>query len=58
MKIQLTVWLLAILAALVLAQAPQVPVVVSYPEDTPQSVLEDAMDAIRKAVGHAVTSRI
>lgn len=55
MRIQLTVWLLAILAALVLAQAPQVPVVVSYPEDTPQSVLEDAMDAIRKAVGHAAT---
>lgn len=51
MKIQLTLFLLAILAAFAFAQAPQVPVVVSYPEDTPQSVLEDAMDAIRKAVG-------
>ena len=51
MRIQLTLFLLAILAAFAFAQAQQVPVVVSYPEDTPQSVLEDAMDAIRKAVG-------
>jgi len=51
MKLQLTLFLLAIVAAFALAQAPQVPVVVSYPEDTPQSVLEEAMDAIKKAGG-------
>lgn len=42
--------LLALLAVLALAVAPQKQVIVSYPKDTPTSVVEEAMDAIRKAV--------
>lgn len=37
-------------ATLAIAVAPQRPVIVSYPNDTPNSVLEEAKDAIMKAV--------
>ena len=40
----------ALLAGFAYAQAPQQAVIVSYPQDTPQSVLEEAMEAIKKAV--------
>lgn len=52
MKLAFTLLLPALLAAFAFAQAPQKPVIVSYPEDTPQSIIEEAMDAIRKAVRH------
>lgn len=50
MKFTIHILLLVLLAVLVLASAEQKPVVVSYPKDTPQSVLDAAMDAIKKAV--------
>ena len=51
MKLGFTLFLMAIVAAFAFAQAPQIPVVVSYPAETPQSVIEEAMEAIKKAVG-------
>ena len=50
MKFGFALLLVAMLAVMAFAQAPQIPVVVSYPEETPQSVIEEAMEAIRKAV--------
>ena len=50
MKLVLHVLLLAALSAFAGAVTHQKPVIVSYPADTPQSVLEQAMDAIKKAV--------
>jgi hypothetical protein len=51
MKFTLLTTLLALFAALVVGSTTeQKPVVVSYPKDTPQNVLDAAMDAIRKAV--------
>jgi len=50
MKFQFTVLLLAAFAAFAFSAEPQKPYVVSYPNDTPNSVLEEAKDAIRKAV--------
>ena len=50
MRFAFNILLLAFLAAFASATAPQKPVIVSYPNDTPQSVLEKAMDAIRNAV--------
>ena len=50
MKLYLNIVLLVVLSALAGAVSPQKPVIVSYPEDTPQSVLEQAMAAIKKAV--------
>ena len=50
MKLALNVVFLAVFAVLAAAVAPQKPVIVSYPQDTPQSVLDQAMEAIRKAV--------
>ena len=50
MKFAFNLLLLALLAAFAAAVSPQKPVIVSYPEDTPQSVLDKAMDAIKKAV--------
>lgn len=51
MRLGFTLFLMAMVAAFAFAQAPQIPVVISYPEETPQSVIEEAMEAIRKAVG-------
>lgn len=50
MKFAFSALLLALLAAFAAAEAPQKPVIVSYPDHTPQSVLDQAMEAIKKAV--------
>jgi uncharacterized lipoprotein YbaY len=50
MQFHLTLYLLALFAALCLAAAPQKQVIISYPEDTPSSVLDEAKAAIIKAV--------
>ena len=53
MKLTISLLLIALLAAFAAAAAPHKPVIVSYPNDTPQSVVEQAMEAIRKAVCHS-----
>lgn len=51
MKFTFTFILLAFLAVFAAAAHPQQqPVVVSYPKDTPQSVIDKAMAAIKQAV--------
>ncbi|KAK5155667.1 hypothetical protein LTS14_005928 [Recurvomyces mirabilis] len=50
MKFSLGFLLLAIFAAFCLAAAPQNQIIVSYPKETPSSVIEEAKEAIRKAV--------
>lgn len=50
MKLQLTLLLVALFTVLGMAAAPQKQVIVSYPKDTPHSVMEDAMNEIKKAV--------
>ena len=50
MKFALTFLLLVLFAVLGLAATPQKQIIVSYPKDTPMSVLDEAKDAIRKAV--------
>ena len=50
MKFLFGIMLMALLAVFAQAVAEQKPVVVSYPQDTPQSVLDKAMEAIKKAV--------
>lgn len=47
---KLATFLLAPLAAFALAAAPQKPVIISYPDNTPDSVLDQAKDAIKEAV--------
>lgn len=42
---------LAVLAITVSAVAPQKAVLISYPQDTPDSVLKEAMNAIEEAGG-------
>ncbi|EMC96330.1 hypothetical protein BAUCODRAFT_147958 [Baudoinia panamericana UAMH 10762] len=51
MKFTLGLFILTLLAALCFATAPQKQYIISYPQDTPVSVLEDAKDAIVKAGG-------
>lgn len=43
--------LVCLFALTAVALAPQKAVIVTYPEDTPDSVLDQAKDAIRKAGG-------
>jgi len=50
MKFTLSFLLLALFAALCLAAAPQKQVIISYPEDTPQYILDQAKAEIIKAV--------
>lgn len=50
MRFTLFFLLLAALLGLAWAQTAQVPVIVSYSDDTPQSVIDEAMEAITKAV--------
>lgn len=50
MKFPLLSLVLVLLAAFAFAAGPQKSVIVSYPENTPDSVLDKAKDAIRKAV--------
>ena len=50
MRFAILTLLLACLIALALAVAPQKAIVVSYEDpNTPQSVVDEAMDAVRKA---------
>ncbi|KAI9880473.1 MAG: hypothetical protein M1830_002825 [Pleopsidium flavum] len=51
MKLNALSVLIAICAVAVLGAAPQKSVVVSYPQDTPDSVLTQAKDAIKAAGG-------
>ena len=50
MKLQLSALVLSLLAALALAVESQKQVVISYPNDTPASVMEEAKSAIIEAV--------
>ncbi|KAH7393039.1 hypothetical protein BKA66DRAFT_457460 [Pyrenochaeta sp. MPI-SDFR-AT-0127] len=42
---------IALLAAFVMAAAPQRSVIISWPNETPDHIVEEAKDAIRKASG-------
>lgn len=50
MKLQLLFFVLGLLAIAVSAVTTQKAVIVSYPKDTPNSVVDQAMDAVRDAV--------
>ena len=50
MKLQLLLPLLGLLAVIASGIATQKAVIVSYPNDTPDSVVNQAMDAVREAV--------
>ena len=50
MKFQLLLSLLGLLAVTVSGIATQKAVIVSYPNDTPDSVVNQAMDAVRESV--------
>jgi hypothetical protein len=50
MKFQLLLSLLGLLAVTASGIATQKAVIVSYPNDTPDSVVNQAMDAVREAV--------
>jgi hypothetical protein len=50
MKLQILLSLLGLLAITASSIATQKAVIVSYPNDTPDSVVNQAMDAVRKAV--------
>ncbi|KAK5172645.1 uncharacterized protein LTR77_002765 [Saxophila tyrrhenica] len=52
MKFAIQLLLIALLAFFgAAATVDQKPVIISYPKDTPQSVLDEAMETIRKAGG-------
>ncbi|XTI95063.1 hypothetical protein V2W45_1443857 [Cenococcum geophilum] len=51
MRLAIFSLLVALLAAYVMAVAPQKSVIVSYPDNTPDSVLSKAKEAIVKAGG-------
>ena len=51
MKLQLLLSLLGLLAVTASGIATQKAVIVSYPNDTPDSVVNQAMDTVREAVG-------
>ncbi|KAK1055731.1 hypothetical protein LTR74_015442 [Friedmanniomyces endolithicus] len=51
MRFTLSFLLLALFAALCLAATPQKQVIISYPEDTPQYILDQAKAEIIKAGG-------
>lgn len=51
MKLLFNLLVVALFAVFALAAtAEQKPVIVSYPKGTPDSVIEEAMEAVRKAV--------
>lgn len=50
MKVAIFSLLFAAFASIVLGLAPQKAVVVTYPQDTPDSVISQAMDAVKAAV--------
>ncbi|KAK5137099.1 hypothetical protein LTR08_001108 [Meristemomyces frigidus] len=51
MKLPIAFLLLALFAVMGLTTTPLKQIIVSYPNDTPTSVLDEAKDAIRKAGG-------
>ena len=51
MRFALSALLLALLVVLAAATSPQRSVIVSYPDDTPDSVLDEAKAAIKQAGG-------
>jgi hypothetical protein len=44
-------FLVALLAALVMATAPQRSVIISWPKETPDEIVEQSKEAIRQAKG-------
>ena len=52
MKLALFTFMLGLLAITATALAPQKAVIVSYPGETPDWVVEKAMDAVREAVSY------
>lgn len=50
MKFTLHLFLIALIVALAYAATEQKQVIVSYPNDTPDSVVEQAMAALKQAV--------
>jgi hypothetical protein len=57
MKLPILLSLLCLLIATASAVVSQKAVIVSYPNETPDSVVNQAMDAIREAVSSGVTGR-
>ncbi|KAI7312078.1 hypothetical protein KC315_g12117 [Hortaea werneckii] len=51
MKLQITFLLIALFAVLSLAADSNRQVIVSYPKGTPQNIMDEAMEEIRKAGG-------
>ncbi|KAF2180252.1 hypothetical protein K469DRAFT_715502 [Zopfia rhizophila CBS 207.26] len=51
MRFALFSFLLALLAAYAMAAAPLKSVIISYPNETPPHIVDQAMDAIREAGG-------
>lgn len=47
---------LALIAAALAVQMPQKSVIVTYPQDTPDRVIDQAMDAIKAAGGYSACS--
>ena len=52
MKFLLVTLILAVLAVISSAVTTQKAVIVSYPQDAPDSIMSEAMDAIREAVSN------
>jgi len=50
MKFTLHLLLIALFVVFVCASAPQKQIIVSYPKNTPDHIVEEAMAEIRKAV--------
>ena len=57
MKVAILLSLLGMLVVTVSAVASQKAVIISYPNETPDSVVNQAMDAIREAVSSGFTGR-
>lgn len=57
MRVLFNILLLAVLAVVALAATTQQkPVIVSYPKGTPDRIIEEAMEAVRKAVRPPTTA--
>jgi len=55
MKFTLHLLLIALFVVFVCASAPQKQIIVSYPKGTPDHIVEEAMDEIKKAVSRDFT---
>lgn len=51
MQMKISIYLLALLPIVLALKMPQKDVIVTYPDDTPDSVLKQAKDAITQAGG-------